>query len=51
MMSQRSKREMIEAIRPRYLKDNRAGKKQIPDEFVETTGYHRICYSRIEAWS
>jgi len=41
MMSQRSKREMIEAIRPRYLKANRAKKKQILDEFVATTGYHR----------
>ena len=41
MMSQRSKREMIEAIHPRYLKANRAGKIQILDEFIATTGYHR----------
>ena len=41
MMSQRSKRELIEAIRLRYLKANRAGKKQILDEFIATTGYHR----------
>lgn len=41
MMSQKSKREMIEAIRPRYLKANRAGKHKILDEFIETTGYHR----------
>jgi hypothetical protein len=41
MMSQRSKHEMIEAIRPRYLKVNRAGKEQILNEFVATTGYHR----------
>ena len=41
MMSQRSKREMIEAIRPRYLKANKVGKEQILDEFVATTGYHR----------
>lgn len=41
MMSQRSKREMIEAIRPRYLKANKAGKEQILDEFIATTGYHR----------
>lgn len=41
MMSQRSKREMIEAIRPRYLKANRTGKEQILDEFVAITGYHR----------
>ena len=41
MMSQRSKREMIETIRPRYLKANRAGKQQILDEVIATTGYHR----------
>jgi hypothetical protein len=41
MMSQRSKREMIEAIQPRYLKANKAGKEQILDEFIATTGYHR----------
>jgi len=41
MMSQRSKREMIEAIRPRYLKANKTGKQQILDELIATTGYHR----------
>lgn len=41
MMSQRSKRELIEAIRPRYLKANKAGKEQILDEFIATTRYHR----------
>ena len=41
MMSQRSKREMIEAIRPRYLKANKSGKAQILDEFIATTRYHR----------
>ena len=41
MMSQRSKREMIVAIRPRYLKANKADKAQILDEFVATTGCHR----------
>jgi hypothetical protein len=41
MMSQRSKREIIEAIGPRYLKANKAGKQQILDEFIATTGYHR----------
>jgi len=41
MMSHRSKREMIEAIRPRYLKANKSGKEQILDELIATTGYHR----------
>lgn len=41
MMSQRSKREMIAAIQPRYLKANKAGKEQILNEFIATTGYHR----------
>jgi len=41
MMSHRSKREMIEAIQPRYLKASRAVKHQILDEFIATTGYHR----------
>jgi hypothetical protein len=41
MMSQRSKREMIETIQPRYLKANKAGKAQILDEFIAVTGYHR----------
>lgn len=41
MMSQGSKRELIETVRPRY---RRAGKKEkgaILDEFVAITGYHR----------
>lgn len=37
MMRQRSKREMIEAIRPQYLKAIKFGKEQILDEFVVTT--------------
>jgi uncharacterized protein YueI len=41
MMSQRSKRELSEAIRPRYLKASKAGKEKILDEFVAATGYHR----------
>lgn len=41
MMSQRSKRELLQAIRPRYLKANKAGKRGILDEFVAATGYHR----------
>lgn len=41
MMSQRSKRELLEAIRPRYLKANKKGKTKIVDEFVVATNYHR----------
>ena len=41
MMSHRSKKELIEAIQPRYLKASRKDKKQILDEFIAATGYHR----------
>jgi hypothetical protein len=41
MMSQRSKREMIEAIRPRYLKATKVEKARILDEFIAVSGYHR----------
>jgi hypothetical protein len=41
MMSQRSKRELTEAIRPRYLKADKSSKEQILNEFVAATGYHR----------
>ncbi|MDE2107333.1 MAG: DDE-type integrase/transposase/recombinase [Patescibacteria group bacterium] len=41
MMSQRSKREMIATIQPRYLKADKAGKAKILDEFIAVTGYHR----------
>ncbi|MBE9473648.1 MAG: hypothetical protein IMY85_02060 [Chloroflexi bacterium] len=41
MMSQRSKRELLHTIRPRYLKANKAGKTRILDEFVASTNYHR----------
>ena len=41
MMSQHSKRELVESIRPRYLKADRGEKKRILDEFVATTQYHR----------
>ena len=32
---------MLESIRPRYLKARKAEKKQILDEFIATSGYHR----------
>ena len=40
MMSQRSKRELVVAIHPRYLKASKSGKQQILNEFVAATGYH-----------
>jgi hypothetical protein len=47
MMSQRSKRELLEEIRPRYLKARKPWKKIILDEFVAATGYHRKYAIRI----
>ena len=41
MMSQHSKQELINAIRPRYQKAKKIEKQQILNEFVATTGYHR----------
>jgi hypothetical protein len=41
MMSQKSKQELQEAIRPRYLRANKTAKERILDEFVASTGYHR----------
>lgn len=41
MMSHRSKKELTETIRGRYLKANKEKKKQILNEFVAATGYHR----------
>ena len=41
MMSQKSKYELLEVIRPRYLKANKAEKQRILDEFTAATGYHR----------
>jgi hypothetical protein len=41
MMSQRSKRELLEQIRPRYLRAKKSKKEIMLDEFVAATGYHR----------
>lgn len=41
MMSQRSKKELTEAIRGRYLKASKKKKQQILNEFIAVTGYHR----------
>lgn len=47
MMSQQSKRELLEAIQSRYLKARRSEKKIILDEFVAATGYHRKYATRL----
>ena len=47
MMSPRSKRELLEVIRPRYLKAKKPRKKAMLDEFVAATGYHRKYATRI----
>jgi len=47
MMSQRSKRELLERIRPRYLKAAKKEKQTILNEFVATTGYHRKYANRL----
>lgn len=41
MMSQGSKRELLETIRPRYRKASKKEKQKILDEFAAVTGYHR----------
>jgi len=41
MMSLKSKRELLEVVRPRYLKASKAEKQKILDEFTCATGYHR----------
>ncbi len=41
MMSLKSKQELVETVRPRYLKAKKAEKQKILDEFTSATGYHR----------
>jgi len=41
MMSLKSKRELLEAVRPRYLKAGKDEKQKMLDEFTSATGYHR----------
>lgn len=41
MMSLKSKSELLEVVRPRYLKANKIEKQKILDEFTSATGYHR----------
>jgi len=47
MMSQKSKRELVDSIRPRYKKANGAEKERILNEFVANTGYHRKSAIRV----
>ncbi len=47
MMSQRSKKELVEEIRPRYLKAKKSEKKIMLDELVATTNYHRKYATRL----
>src|SRR6266498_3044174 len=41
MMSLNSKHELVEVVRPRYLKASKGEKQKILDEFTSATGYHR----------
>ena len=41
MMSLKSKNELVEVVRPRYLKASKFEKQKILDEFTSATGYHR----------
>ncbi len=40
-MNRKSKSELLEVVRPRYLKANKVEKQKILDEFTSATGYHR----------
>ncbi|MEW5986675.1 MAG: transposase, partial [Chloroflexota bacterium] len=46
-MSQQSKRELVEALRHRYLHGGRKEKTRILDEFVSITGLHRKAAVRV----
>src|SRR3990167_981647 len=41
MMSLKSKYELLEVVRPRYLKANKLEKQKMLDVFTSVTGYHR----------
>jgi len=47
MMSLKSKRELLEVVRPRYLKAGKLEKQKMLDEFTSATGYHRKYAIRI----
>jgi hypothetical protein len=46
-----TRRELIEAVGERCRRSERNGKRQILDEFVELTGYHRKHAIRVLAES
>jgi hypothetical protein len=41
MMSLKSKRKLLEAVRSRYLKASKSEKQKMLDEFTPVTGYHQ----------
>ena len=41
MMSRQAKRELVDAVRPRYRKADAPNKQRMLDELVANTGYHR----------
>jgi hypothetical protein len=47
MMSLKSKHELLEVVRPRYLKASKIEKQKMLDEFTSATGYHRKYAIRI----
>ena len=47
MMSLKSKHELLEVVRPRYLKASKNEKQKMLDEFTSATGYHRKYAIRI----
>jgi hypothetical protein len=47
MMSLKSKRELLEVLRARYLKANKVEKQKMLDEFTSATGYHRKYAMRV----
>lgn len=40
-MTKNAKKELLQAVRARYLKANKAAKERMLDEFIASTGYHR----------
>src|SRR5208283_172219 len=41
MMTQRSKRELLESLQPRYWKAKKVEKQKMLDEFTAASGFHR----------